>query len=240
MRTPRDGLDETGLTVDFTYDDPIRRAALEITTIQDSDFLSSGDAAEDLAGRLNTVAQREGLVPFAFTIKSEARIRNLDAPLLDLMRAGRAIRIQDYTSDDLMREEQQGTLGEFVGLHRRLEALGVVEAEPAPTGAGVAIYTWGSNTHFRPLSNLEEVIADNLQKLVDVGPEYERHLVVYVAAFGISQYTNITPLPSIPAELDQLWVFHDSRNGSNAIVPWSAGPAQHEWVVHQLVLVTPS
>ena len=239
-RVAHDGIDDTGLTVDFTYYDPLPPAALEVTMIQDSDFLSSGDASDDLADRLNAAAQREGLVPFAFTIKSEARIRKLDAALVALMRAGRAIRTQEYTSDDLIREDQQGTLAEFIGLHRRLETLGVVEAEPVPSWDRVVVNTWRSSTQFRPLSNLEEVIADNIQKLIDAGPAYQRHLVVYVAAFGISQYTNITPVPKVPDELDRLWVFHDTRNGSNTIVPWSAGPAQREWEVHPPVLVPSS
>lgn len=235
-RTPHDGLNDTGLTLDFTYEESSPRIALEITTIQDSDFLRAGDAAGDLANRLSAIAKREGLAPFAFTIKSTARIRGLAEPLLALMRSGRTIRAQDYSSDDLIREERAGTLNEFIQLHRRLEALDVVEAELAPPGSNVVISTWGSNTNFRSLAALEEVIADNLAKLVAAGPEYQRHLAVYVAAYGISQFAETTPVPVVPVDLNCLWIFHDSRDGSRSIVPWSVSPGQRSWLVHSPVV----
>ena len=234
-RRRRDGTDDSGLTVDFTYDQATPPVAMEITSIEDSHFLSSGDASSDLAMRLNDAVEKEGLRPFTFTIKASARVRELDSLLIGLMRTGTTIPLTGYTSNDLGRWRSQGTLEENVAFRRRLEAIGLVGAEPSPQGAGVTIVLWPTGSGFRPVSGLAEIIAANINKLRQLPSGYERHLVVYVAAYGISAYPAGAEVPQLPSDLNRVWVLHDKRDGSSDLILWSLVPHQREWRVHDPV-----
>jgi hypothetical protein len=186
LRRRRDGTDGSGVLVDFTYDEVEPPVAMEITTMREDNFLSSCDAADDLARRLTARAELEKLTPFTFVIGERARIRELDNELIDIMRAGVAITVGKYSSIDLAAWKKGGCLGSRLELHRRLQALDVTKAMPTADGEDVVIYTVGSEVTIEPMTGVEKIIMDNLGKLVKAGAGYERHLVIGVADFGIS------------------------------------------------------
>jgi hypothetical protein len=93
-RTRRDGVDGSGLTVDFTYDEAGH--ALEVTTTPDVGTPTAVAAAK-LADRLSEVASG-----WIIVVSDKATMRDLDAELLGLIATGVGIRPGEYGSADIV------------------------------------------------------------------------------------------------------------------------------------------
>jgi len=231
-RNRRDASDGTGIAVDFTYDAATPPVALEVTTVQDDSFLSAASQSHKLADRLEEAADGEGLTRFMFTIDEKADMRQIFGPLLELMRAGDEITVKYYTSDDLKAWDDAGVLERRVTQHATLDALGIAQAIPAPNARAVTVSTSGSSFGgWAPAMGLEDVVADNLVKLLVLGPTYEKHLVIGIGKYGVSQYADLTPVPTLPPGLDRLWLVHlwTAARGKQI---WSAVSSSTAWLVH--------
>ena len=231
-RTRRDASDGTGIAVDFTYDSATPPVALEVTTIQDDSFLSAASQSHKLADRLEEAADAEGLTRFMFTIDEKADMRRIFDPLVELMRNGDEITVKHYTSDDLMAWDDAGVLEQKVTQHVLLDALGIAQAIPAPNARAVTVSTSGSSFGgWAPATGLEDVVADNLEKLLVLGSTYEKHLVIGIGKYRVSQYADLTPVPILPPELDRLWLVHlwTAARGKQI---WSATSSSTAWLAH--------
>jgi hypothetical protein len=234
-RTRRNAEDDSGIVVDFTYEEARPPIALEVTGVQDDNFLQAAYEARKLKDRLTQAASAEGLGPFLITLNEKARMKGLDELLLSVMRTDSPIRTGCYTSLDLNRWEADGRLDEKPELHAKLDTAGVAEVAPAPHAEDpITIATWGESPVWGPLVDLTREISENLGKLVATGPAYEHHLAVGIGRYGISQQASDTPVPSLPAELDRLWLVH-LWTGSGRLPVWSLDVSDSAWREHASV-----
>ena len=223
-RERRDGIDGSGLTVDFTYD--ATGHAMEITTTPDAST-PDGVAASKLADRLSEEANG-----WIVVLNAGARMRDLDRDLLDLMCAGVGIRPAEYSSDDLERWRRQGCLEGELQRRKRLEKLGIVELVRQPSVDRVEAMVMGDLRTFGGTSSqLEHALKSNSEKLAACRPR-RTHLVVGLAEFGVSRDPAATPVPELPSAIDDLWVLHLWSAGGERCVLWHAQRGDSERTVH--------
>lgn len=227
----RDGQDDSGLRVDFTFDNARPSVALEITSIQDVSFLRAGDACMKLAQHLTKTARREGLRQYVFAVEEKPELRKLADPLLTLMRSGGSVG-SNLTANDHAVGGGAATKTQQE-LRHWLQALGVIMAHPADPGDETMISVVGESEPFRPIAGLEREIASNLPKLLEAGQKFERHLAIGVGCFGISKSPGATPLPTMPIHLDRLWLVHLWTPMNGAMAVWSVMPGDRTWRVHE-------
>ncbi len=231
-RSRRDGQDDSGIIVDFTFDESDPPLALEVTTVQDDSFLSARSQAQKLADRLTEAAEQEGLLPFMFSLNERTDMKTVFEPLLELMRSGEQIRPMHYTSGDLKKWESEGTLEDKLAKHQMLDSWGIGEAYPLPHGKSTTVATWGESFGgWAPATGLDDIVAANLTKLIAVGPSYEKHLAVGIGKYRVSQYVELTPIPHLPRALDRLWLVH-LWVGPIGRQIWSCAPGDSRWCVH--------
>jgi len=231
-RSRRDAQDDSGIIVDFTFDEAQPPLALEVTTVQDDSFLSARSQALKLVDRLREAGEREGLPPFMFSINERTDMKAVFEPLLELMRSGEKTRPGQYTSGDLKRWDSEGTLRDNLAWHQMLESWGIGEAYPLPDGRSTTVATWGESFGgWAPATGVEDVVAANLTKLIAVGTSYEKHLAVGIGKYRVSQYVELTPVPHLPQGLDRLWLVH-LWVGPMGRQIWSYSPNDASWRVH--------
>jgi hypothetical protein len=232
-RTHRDARDGSGIRVDFTYDSCSPPVALEVTSVQDESFLEAHSAARRLAEDLTAHAGLEGLTHYRVTIRSSAFVKHAKPILLDLMRRGESMPRDNYTSDDLMRWDADGSRAAHLSRMRSLAQAGVAEAVPAPGDSGTSVSTWGESGERVPLEGIEWEIAANLPKLIEAGSEYERHLAIGVGRFGVTQIAAKTPVPALPVDLHRLWLVHLWTAMDRSMPVWSIVQGDPRWRIHE-------
>lgn len=208
-RTERDARDESGLRVDFTYDDCSPPAALEITGIHAPEERQlSGEIDKRLEPDLTALAREERLGSWLIVLDATADVKRLMAELPGLMRSGTSFRPGDYSSDELLALPREAVAG-FVDRHRRFQSLGLVEIElQAMDEHGVRCMAFGIGGELSGFQKqLSKAISENARKLGEAGNR-EKHLAVFVYDFRASRLVERTPLPGLPPEVDYLWVIH--------------------------------
>jgi hypothetical protein len=208
-RNRRDGRDRSGLRVDFTYDECAPAVALEVTGIHaPQDRQLWGEIDKRLEPQLMRLAVVEKLGTWLIVLDATANVRRLLAEVPDLMRSGLSFRPGEYTSDDLLavpREEATAS----VARHQHFQSLGLVALErQGMVEDGVRCMAFGTEGE---LVGFEERIAaaisDNSRKLDETG-DRERHLAIFVYDFRASRLVERTGLPTLPEEVDYVWVMH--------------------------------
>jgi len=235
----RDARDGSRIIVDYTYDACSPPVALEVTTIQDDEFRQAASESEKLGRRLRRLAEREHLAPFHVVLNERAHMRGVEPALREQMRRGQGILVNRYSSDDLTASDDEEQMERVVRWHRELEALGVVEITRLPEGRETMVSLCG-DSEWAPLVIFESLFAENVPKLVAAGAAYERHLVVGLAKYGISQFAGLTPVVDLPGDLDHLWVVHlwTARPDRKRSV-WSLRRGDWAWREHEPVGVGP-
>jgi hypothetical protein len=238
-RTPQDGKNDPSLTVDFTYDDQAPGLALEVTGLYRGEDLAAQRPADELAERLSSLSESEGLGCWLVTVRTEAQIKDLYDPVVQIMRelasSSRlsSVRPGWYTSQDLVRSRAAwGRHGpaKFKKAHEIARALGIVEVtkvEDAGSVVGVLPITDAVRIEgFADL--LDQAIADNAAKLGRARPR-QTHLAVLVNRFDASRFPTETPIPRLFEEVDVLWVIHRWHNHLQLPKVWWATRGSMEW-----------
>jgi hypothetical protein len=224
-RTRRDATDQSGLTVDFTYDQT--RHALEVTTTPDASTPAAVAAAK-LADRLSKVA-----TGWIVVLSDKATMRTLDNELLGLMASGVGLRPSHYGSDDVDQWIRNGVLDEIMELRRRLERLGIVELVRQPDIEGVeAMVTGDLRTFGGATTPLAEAVQANAKKLAVCRPR-RTHLVVGLAEFGVSRVPVATAVPDLPDAIDDLWIVHLWKGPGEQPPIWHARRGDIAWTIHE-------
>lgn len=202
-RTPRDGLDGD-LRVDFTYDTAAPPVALEITEIASPDAYALGSELRKLESHLNEIANNEQLGFWQLAVMKGSDTRDLEDPLLTLLRGEQSTRGPAVYS---AAESPSHMAGKLLTSLRKLLDRGLVNALKLEEGHGVSIFPpiddSGSVEGFGTL--LRERIEVKREALAESRPR-ETHLAVWTSRTDISADPADTPPPQLPSEVDTLWV----------------------------------
>lgn len=222
----RDAQDDSGLRVDLTFDASI--IALELTALHDAEWNAAGSAAAKLEEELTAFVRERGLPGWIVGVSSTARLRELAIALKPLMEANIELRPMHYSSQNLKEADEAGALHEFVERHRRFRDLGLSVLHRGSDDAPVSFLIAGAG--FRILGfteHLAKAVAQNAAKLGEARP-HDTHLAVLVVRWDLSDSPTETAPPSLPPEVDALWVVHPMRSQPNAHV-WLAGRGDEAW-----------
>lgn len=228
-RLVRDAQDESGLLVDFTYEDAVPPVALEVTglhVVQERELAGAIDSR--LEPILSDMASREGLGAWILTLRVDAKVKDLVHEIPDLMRAGESFRPGEYTSDELM---ALGSLERdvFLSRHRRFKALGLVEIENVGSENGVRCIAFGSGSEISGFSDrLALEVARNATKLGQAAPR-ESHLAVLSYDLLASRLPTKTAPPELPSQVDYLWVIHSWPETPGLVEVWLAARGESSW-----------
>lgn len=224
-RSRRDGVDESGLTVDFTYDEAGH--ALEVTTTPDAGTPAAVAAAK-LAARLSEVASG-----WIIVVSDKAMMRDLDVELLGLIATGVGIRPGEYGSADIDQWIRDHQLDEEMERRRRLEQLGIVELVRQPDIDGVEAMVIGDLQTFKgATAPLAQAVQANTKKLAACG-WLRTHLVVGLAEFGVSRDPVATVVPELPDAIDDLWVVQLWKGPGERPPIWHARRGHTTWAMHE-------
>jgi transposase InsO family protein len=225
LRTRRDGVDESGLTVDFTYDEAGH--ALEVTTTPDAGTPAAVAAAK-LADRLSEVASG-----WIIVVSDKATMRDLDVELLGLIATGVGVRPGEYGSADIDQWIREHQLDQEMERRRRLAQLGVVELVRQPEIDGVEAMVIGDLRTFDGATTpLAQAVQANTKKLAACG-RLRTHLVVGLAEFGVSRDPGATEVAELPDAIDDLWVVQLWKGPGEAPPIWHARRGDTTWTLHE-------
>lgn len=203
---------------DFRFDRARPKVALEVTSIVDPHFIAASRVASRVADGLTEVVTKEGLGRWYVEVVAGARLNPIRQAILDSIQIGAPL------------------------------PAGVKSVKQADGGEpGVVIYTWLSDPDrgIQPLTGftqeLDEAVSSNRKKLA-MAKGYERHLAVDLLAWR-AQDPALTPPPSLPNDIDVLWVFnrYTTAHRTDPIAWWIArhnewslshpSPPVHPWMV---------
>ena len=233
-RTRRDDRDSSDLRVDFTYDDAIPPAAMEITALVEDHVRALGAELLKLETQLQEVVSSEELGAWMLGIRVGANVRNLRQPLKDLLRRqwdrnGGAI----FAAD----EAPEGMTDGDLRLPAELFDLGLAAAGRSDEENKLSI--------FPPVSDaqegdgdigtlLEEAMRDNVDKLCEArsqisGRPRETHLVVTLDRSDLSPDPVRTPVPELRDGIDVLWVLLGYFNAKTTYRLWRTTASDRRW-----------
>jgi hypothetical protein len=133
----------------------------------------------------------------------------------------------NYDVDDLLDAEAAGELKDFFDQHRGLHRLGLSILKRW-AGDSVRLSVAGSGFQILGFTSLlEGAIAQNAAKLGEARPR-ETHLAVLVFRWDLSDDPTETPPPTLPEEVDALWVVHPDWVRPGPVV-WLAHRGDKEW-----------
>jgi hypothetical protein len=238
--------------VDFVYADATPRPfALEITALVAGGDRAGAAAADHLTTRLSQLARDEKLGAWLVVVRTDsASLRELEPEIAKVLRDAQPIRERllatddqirpgHYLAGDLLRLPNDRARAAFAAEHKRLKEMGLEELKPVHPipgrgehGVGVLpLSGWreiGSFSH-----HLQEAVDTNAQKLGEAAG-LEGHLAILVDRFDASTYPELTEVPSLPPEVEVLWVVHRWEHGLNFRAVWSARRGETSWRVYEL------
>lgn len=226
-RTRRDESHEGGLSVDFTYDDPPagEPAALEVTSLRDQRLTQSFAGMSKFEQSIRDVVVREGLGGWICHLEADARLKDMQALLLNYIRQGREIRPGHYTSDDLMATDDPAGL---ISEHDRLRARGLVALERWDHAG----FFLGMGSSGRGVGGFGDLLAAeigaNADKLDKCRPR-QTHLAVDVLRFDASTMPDRTPPPDLPAAVDHLWLTFGWKGAATVLSIWYMARGAPAW-----------
>jgi hypothetical protein len=191
--------------------------------------------------RLTEIAKRERLGAWLVTVRTDKSLRELESEIIKVIAAAQPnrermlseddqIRPGEYTANDLARRPSREAERRFTEDHDRLKRMGLVEVKPVRAGRehviAVLPMTGGDVVGFG--GDLEERIRDNVVKLGEV-KGCERHLAVFVERLTASRSSELTPPPSLPLEIDVIWVVYGWRDKGGSHATWITRRGESEW-----------
>lgn len=218
--TRRDGSDTSGLTVDFTFDEVEPGLALEVTSIHgkgDPALSSEGGRLEE---RLTEKARSEKLGQWVVVLNGEARVREAEPRILEILRGGESIRPGTYSSADLLAMSSDSRKA-FIAKHVELRALHVIDVvKLGNEHDGVAYMAMSGRSGFQGLGDhLERAVNENVSKLREARPR-ETHLAIVVHDYHVSRDPQESQLLALPPELDCLWIIHSWPADDGRLLIW--------------------
>ena len=227
----RNGLDQSGLTVDGTYDEVDPPVALEITGLHREGEPELASAGVKLEAQLTQLAEDEALGDWLVVLQAGVRVREVLPELQERIREGKSIRTEQYGSAELLAMSGD-ELSAFLEVHRRLKALNIVDIlKVADTPNRVRLMAFGSDPFIKGFSEaLEGAIAANAVKLGQSRPR-ETHLAVLVHDAHASRFESETPPPALPAGIDYLWVIHMWPGADDRVPVWRLQRGESAWSV---------
>ncbi len=230
-RTIHDFNDGDQLAIDLTYDRAVPPVALELTTVQDDDFLATSSYTRGVSERLSSVAESERLGAWEVTVSEDGDLSTMEAIVTEVLRGGEDVHAMRYTSDDLRRWQRDGSLPEEIAFRKRLATAGVEEVKRSSVVVGVAVHTWGSSEgEFQGVLDLDEVVDSNVKKIA--AAKREGHLAVGVGRFRVSHDPLRTPVPTLPSAMTRIWLVRLWYAPESGYPVWSARAGETEWTIH--------
>jgi len=199
--TGRDG--DPGIRVDFQFDQEEPGLALEITTIANEASEALQHELAKLETRLDSVAKEEQLGCWIVAIREGTLLVPLRDALPRFMRSQATSTIPAcYWTDEAPADATHEELKDLVDLLR----LGVFRLDRVDGDDGVVVWPPIRDKSFVSGFGtlLRFAVSDNAAKLGETRPR-ETHLLVHVG-IPVSADPSLTPPPSLPEEIDVLWV----------------------------------
>lgn len=232
--TARDGDGTTRVDFVFGDADPAPGVALEITSITDGPVIALGRELERLEVELDRVAVDEELGFWSLGVRVGSAVRVLRPMLLDLLRSqkGRSDVMAQYSAADA---PDDLAVDDLALLARVLEA-GFYNGMRSSEGHGVSMFppVSSSNSDGGFGTLLRHAVADNAVKLGEARPA-ETHLYVDIG-LSVANDPRRTPAPTLPPEVDVLWVNLGYWNSKYDYRTWRVrgGDARWELLDHPL------
>lgn len=189
---------------DIRFDDSEPPVAMEVTSVVDSDFIATANAADPVADELTAYATTLGFGRWHIMVTAGTRLRPIVQDLKDLMATG-------LPNGSPVRD----------GLPPGVNA---VYLEPdGPSVAAIGTWSHAGAVALSDLSrDLELAIDDNSEKLA-AAAGYEKHLAVDIKALRATD-PGRTPAPRLPTAIDWLWVVRRRvTEGRSTPVVWVTG-----------------
>ena len=161
-----------------------------------------------LVDPLNARAEAEHWGSWVLNVVFPTHYRTLEAIVADFIERGVEIP-EDYSSDDLLFQQEEGTLDGYMADRRRAEEFGILFLIRG-TADDDNVSVSGA-TGMRPLTGFLEPLGDAIERkaaqLLAARPR-RTHLIVYVDRGGDSRDMDVTPVPFLPDAIDRVWVLH--------------------------------
>lgn len=201
-RTRHDGLN--GIDVDFTYDLATVPFALEVTSIRSPVALAQDSRLQELEEDLDVVAKAEELGHWMFAVWLGAKVKNLERPLLRLIRGQSALTAAAggiLEPDKARRSAPDATARAEAAELARLGLVSALRVDRSGGSHKVEVFPPVSDeTSTRGFTvDLEQVIRDNQAKLAAARPR-ATHLAVVVTDSRLSPRPQDSPAPSLADE----------------------------------------
>lgn len=224
QRTVRDARDASGLRVDLTYDDA--RVALELTSLNDSEWSAASSEVVKLETRLTERARRDGWGGWVLGIAMPARLRELETEVARLMETGDEFE-PSYSSDALLAMVPEAVEA-FLDRHRSLRRLGLSMLRKRASHDTVQVLLAGAGFRIEGFSSdLQDIVDRKASTLREARP-YQTHLAVLVVRWDFSDASEETRPPVLPADIDVLWVVHPAR-GEEPVRLWRLDRGAQRW-----------
>lgn len=223
------------LRVDFMYADAKPRAlAVEVSSIVDESYMAAAKGADRLVGELQKVVKGERLGSWLVATFGERPAKGMKAEILGLMRCGVSVSIDDPYERPFFRPgTKDGAAAEYERLRDRLVKAGVVcvwKYRSAPAEQH-DVKLLGTSELLRVTGfseALQDRISDNDDKFEEARPS-STHLVVAVNTVWADRDPAQTPVPTLPASIDALWVVQEVDKEGRAHGWWTGKPKADAW-----------
>lgn len=135
-------------------------------------------------------------------VDAYSSLKELRSHIEDIMRTGVDVRVDSYTSTDLLESDDPQAV---VRRHREWANLGLISVERGE-GVGVQVAGLAKGRGIDGFTDLLDIeIAANADKLHEAR-DRETHLAVEVHRFDCSTFVERTAEPALPRSIDVLWV----------------------------------
>jgi hypothetical protein len=227
----RNGLDQSGLSIDGTYDEVEPPLALEITGLHREGEPELATAQEKMEEYLTHLGEAEALGDWLVVVRVGVRVKDVLPQLSGLIREGKSIRTDDHGSAELlsMTDDERSA---FLNVHRWLKASNIVNVSKlAEKPNRVHVIAFGRNAAIEGIRDaLHAALAANAAKLGQSRPR-ETHLAVLVHDAHASRFESETRPPTLPREVDYLWVIHTCPGADGRVPVWRLERGGSTWSV---------
>lgn len=226
-----------GLTIDFVFPDAVPvPLAIEVTRlVSPVEFAGSDAMIRWLSDPLNDLTENEALGEWLLHVEIEADHREIQRLVLEYMRAGFQIRSDGYTSDDLLALDPPDR-EELVSRYRTAADTGILFLHRRE-GMDHRISVGGQSSGVRPIVGFTDALRQTIEAKVPQlaqARHLQTHLAVEVLRWEFSSDPTQTAPPSIPSEIDCLWVLHRWDRGSMWPNLWWADLGSTEWATDRV------
>ena len=221
------------LTVDFVFEDATPEpVVIELTSLVDPTEMAGTNAmVRYLTDPLNELAREQGWGSWLLHVDMPAPYKPLARLVTELIRGGHEIRDGGYSSDELQRARDDGTLDELLAKQRVSAEAGIIFLIRIPDD-GDAVGVGGQSVGMRSIDGftipLLNTVYGKESQLAAARPR-RTHLAINVVRWDFSRDANETLPPPLPEAIDRLWVLHRWANKRDLPNLWWVERGAPEW-----------